>query len=120
MHAHLPAQPFGTRGMVVRAEIAECDCSICLRMYRLSTENVAVSMDPSCPYLQRWASALHVMHAPSYGQEAQAHLELCQSASDYLCQPSCRAPALVVQAASAMGQPANHVSVGIHCLMEAA
>lgn len=120
MQANLPAEPFGARGMVVRAEVSECGCSACFRVYRLSIEDVALSMNSTCPYLQRWAAELHLVHAPLHGQDTQAYEELYQSASSYVCQPSCRGPALVMQAASAAGQPANHVSAGIHCLMEAA
>ncbi|MBC7261585.1 MAG: winged helix-turn-helix transcriptional regulator, partial [Chloroflexi bacterium] len=91
--ANLPAEPFGSRGLVMRAEISECTCSVCVRAHRISAEDVAVSMNSDCSHLKRWATALHVVHAPLYRQEAQAYRKLYESGADYVCQSNCRAPA---------------------------
>jgi ArsR family transcriptional regulator len=120
VQAHLSAAPFGSRGSAMRAEMADCRRSVCVRVYRISAEHVAISLNSDCTNLQHWASALHVVHAPLYGQEIQTYRELYQSASDYICQSDCHAPAFVLQATATASQFVNHARQEIQCLTEAA
>jgi len=114
----LRAAPLGARGVVRRAEVSSCAYYACVRAYRVSGEDVAVSMNSNCTHMQRWAAQLHLVHMPLRGQGTQTGLELSEPASGYLCGASCLVPALVLQTASAAEnfvEPANSELV---CILE--
>lgn len=120
IQANLPAEPFGSRGVVKRTMAGDCTYSACIRAYRVSTESVAVSLDSNCPDVQRWSAALHLIQVPLHEVSIQSYRQLYDMASDYLCQSNCPVPAFVLQAALLAEQPMNLGNHKVECAMEAA